>query len=142
MVTRPIPITIGRQRAPAAGRSPRGLARSAVTTLVVLDDQTGQPAGIITDTDVAHVVADGKDVNNVRISDAMTRDPAFVDAATSLQEVAELIRSGTYRRAGRRRLRSRRDRRDHRRLRRSPRPPGPGDPSVSRVDLWLSQPTT
>jgi hypothetical protein len=35
-----------------------------VTTLVVLDDQTGQPARIITDTDVAHVVADGKDVNN------------------------------------------------------------------------------
>jgi CBS domain-containing protein len=35
-----------------------------VTTLVVLDGQTGQPAGIITDTDVAHVVADGKDVNN------------------------------------------------------------------------------
>ncbi|HEX7267122.1 MAG TPA: CBS domain-containing protein [Streptosporangiaceae bacterium] len=62
-----------------------------MTTLVVLDDQTGQPAGIITDTDVAHVVADGKDVNNVRISDAMTRDPAFVDAATSLQEVAELM---------------------------------------------------
>jgi hypothetical protein len=35
-----------------------------VTTLVVLDDQTGQPAEIITDSDVAHDVADGKDVNN------------------------------------------------------------------------------
>jgi hypothetical protein len=71
MVTQPVP-TIGRQRAPAARAKARGsLARSAVTTRVVLDDQTGQPARITTDTDVAHVVADGKDVNNVRI----TRDP-------------------------------------------------------------------
>jgi hypothetical protein len=35
-----------------------------VTTLMVLDDQTSQPAGIIAGTDVAHVVADGKDVNS------------------------------------------------------------------------------
>jgi hypothetical protein len=66
---------------------------------------------MVLDTDVAHVVADGKDVNNVRISGAMTRDPAFVDAATSLQEVAELMTVRHYRLAGRRRLRSRRDRR-------------------------------
>jgi hypothetical protein len=41
----------------------------------------------------------------------MTRDPAFVDAATSLQEVAELMTVRHYRLAGRRRLRFRRDRR-------------------------------
>jgi hypothetical protein len=45
------------------------------------------------------------------ISGAMTRDPAFVDAATSLQEVAELMTVRHYRLAGRRRLRFRRDRR-------------------------------
>ena len=46
------------------------------TALVVLDDAERRvPIAVITDTDVAQAVADGKDVNNVRISGAMTVIP-------------------------------------------------------------------
>ena len=67
------------------------------TALVVLDAETDRPVGIVTDTDVSHVVADGKDVENVRISDVMTRDPTVVGTGTSVREAAELLVSGRFR---------------------------------------------
>src|SRR5262249_56869251 len=48
------------------------MKHAGATALVVLDTQTGRPIGILTDTDVAHVVADGKNVNDVRLGDVMT----------------------------------------------------------------------
>ena len=73
------------------------MKHAGTTALVVLDAGTDQPVGIVTDTDVAHVVADGKNVNDVRISDVMTPDPTVVGTATSLREAAELMTGGHFR---------------------------------------------
>jgi CBS domain-containing protein len=43
---------------------------------------TGQPAGIITETDITHAVADGKNLEEVRIHDLMTTRPAGPRART------------------------------------------------------------
>jgi CBS domain-containing protein len=67
------------------------------TSLVVMDSRTDQPIGIITDTDVAHAVADGKDVNDVRIRDVMTQSPTVVTPATSVRDAAELMTSHRFR---------------------------------------------
>src|SRR6266700_2758832 len=37
------------------------MKHAGTTALMVLDTQTGQPIGIITEADIAHAVADGKD---------------------------------------------------------------------------------
>ena len=73
------------------------MKHASTTALVVLDAETDRPVGIVTDTDVSHVVADGKDVENVRISDVMTRDPTVVGTGTSVREAAELLVSGRFR---------------------------------------------
>jgi CBS domain-containing protein len=73
------------------------MKHAGTTALVVLDAGTERPVGIVTDTDVAHVVADGKDVNNVRISDVMTSDPTVVGTGTSVREAAELMVAGRFR---------------------------------------------
>src|SRR5690349_24367564 len=73
------------------------MKHAGTTALVVLDAETDQPIGIVTDTDVAHVVADGKNVNDVRISDVMTPDPTVVGTSTSLREAAELMTDGHFR---------------------------------------------
>ena len=63
---------------------------AAATVLMVLDTQTDQPVGIITEADIAHAVADEKDVNRVRINNLMTR---------RRQEVCTRCGAGLYRRA-------------------------------------------
>ena len=73
------------------------MKHAGTTALVILDAATDQPIGIVTDTDVAHVVADGKNVNEVRISDVMTPDPTVVGTATSLREAAEFMMDGHFR---------------------------------------------
>jgi CBS domain-containing protein len=73
------------------------MKHAGTTALVVLAAETGQPVGILTDTDVTHVVADGKNVNDVRISDVMTPDPTVVGTATGLREAAELMTGGRFR---------------------------------------------
>src|SRR5215475_7198417 len=73
------------------------MKHAGTTALVVLDAETDRPVGIVTDTDVAHVVADGKDVNDVRISDVMTPDPTVVGTGTSVREAAELMVAGHFR---------------------------------------------
>ena len=54
-----------------------GLMHHANTdALVVLDYHHGQPVGIITAADIARAVADGKDLNQVRVHDLLaTRHP-------------------------------------------------------------------
>src|SRR5215471_123729 len=71
------------------------MKHAGTTALVVLDAETDRPVGIVTDTDVAHAVADGKNVNEVRISEVMTPEPTVVGTACSLREAAELIRRAT-----------------------------------------------
>lgn len=74
------------------------MRHSGETALVVVDDeQAMRPIGIITDADIAQAVADGKDVNQVRVRDLMTPDPTVVVAATSIHEAAEAMVTGHFR---------------------------------------------
>jgi CBS domain-containing protein len=73
------------------------MKHAGATALVVLDAETDRPVGIVTDTDVAHAVADGKNVNEVRISEVMTPDPTVVGTTCSLREAAELMTNGHFR---------------------------------------------
>jgi CBS domain-containing protein len=73
------------------------MKHAGTTALVVLDVDTELPVGIVTDTDVAHAVADGKNVNEVRISEVMTPEPIVVGTATSLREAAQVMTKGHFR---------------------------------------------
>ena len=73
------------------------MKHAGTTALVVLDAETDRPIGIVTDTDISHVVADGMNVNDVRISDVMTPDPTVVGTATSLREAGKLMTDGHFR---------------------------------------------
>jgi len=67
------------------------MKHAETTTLVVLSAATDRIAGIVTDTDIADVVADGKDVNQVRIEQVMRPEPAVVGRHASIEEAAELM---------------------------------------------------
>jgi CBS domain-containing protein len=67
------------------------MKHAETTALVVLSAATDRIAGIVTDTDIANVVADGKDVNQVRIEEVMKPEPAVVGRHASIEEAAELM---------------------------------------------------
>ena len=74
------------------------MRHAGATALVVLDGQdTNRPLGIITESDIVHTVADGKNVNEVRIRDVMTTGPTVVSANTSIPEAAETMTTGRFR---------------------------------------------
>ena len=74
------------------------MKHAGATALVVLDgQQTNRPIGIITEADIVRTVADGKDVNDVRIYDLMTARPAVISAATSIRDAAEAMTNGRFR---------------------------------------------
>jgi signal-transduction protein with cAMP-binding, CBS, and nucleotidyltransferase domain len=64
------------------------MKNAGTTALVVLNPQTGQPTGIITEADIAHAVADGKDLNEVRIHDLMTADPTIINTTVTIRDAA------------------------------------------------------
>jgi CBS domain-containing protein len=70
---------------------------AGATALMVLDTQTDQPIGIITEADIAHVVGDGKDVNSVRIQDLMTARPTVINTTTSVRDAAEVMMHSRFR---------------------------------------------
>ena len=72
------------------------MKHAGTTALMVVDAQTGQPAGIITEADVAHAIADGKDVNNTWVDAVITTRPA-VTATTSIRDAARTMTSSHYR---------------------------------------------
>jgi CBS domain-containing protein len=72
------------------------MKHAGTTALLVLDAQTGQPAGLITETDIDHVIADGKDVNNVRVNAAITTRPAII-TTTSIRDAAKIMTARHYR---------------------------------------------
>jgi CBS domain-containing protein len=95
-VMRPAPATI----------EPRGhvaaaaylMKHAGVTALVVVnDDQAKQPVGIITEADIVQAVADGKDVNDVRIRALITTHLTVITATTSIQDVARSMVTGHFR---------------------------------------------
>ena len=66
------------------------MKHAGTTALLVMDAQTGQPAGIITETDIDHVIAEGKDVNDVRVNAVITTRPA-ITTTTSIRDAAKIM---------------------------------------------------
>jgi len=74
------------------------MRHAGATALVVVDgQQTNRPVGIITEADIVHTVADGKDPNNVRILDLMTTSMTVVKQTTSIRDAAEMMVAGHFR---------------------------------------------
>jgi CBS domain-containing protein len=73
------------------------MKHAGATALMVLDAWTGQPIGILTEADVAHAVADGKDVNSTRIYELMTTRPTIIKTTTSVRDAAKVMTSGHFR---------------------------------------------
>jgi len=74
------------------------MRHAGATALVVLDTEDDKrPVGVITEADIVRAVADGKDMNDVRIRDAMTRDPTAISATTSVRDAAESMVAGHFR---------------------------------------------
>jgi CBS domain-containing protein len=72
------------------------MKHTGTTALIVTDTQTGQPAGIITEADVAHAVADGQNANDVRVHAVMTARPAITTTA-SISDAATIMTARHYR---------------------------------------------
>src|SRR5437899_12997495 len=64
------------------------MKHAGATALVIVDPRTGRPAGIITETDITHAVADGKNLNDVRIHDLMTARPVVINQPTTILDPA------------------------------------------------------
>jgi CBS domain-containing protein len=73
------------------------MKHAGATALMVLDAQNDQPVGIITEADIAHAVADGKDVNSARIYELMTTRPTVIKTTTNVRAAAKLMTSGHFR---------------------------------------------
>jgi CBS domain-containing protein len=72
------------------------MKHAGTTALIVLDAATDRLIGIISEGDVAHAVADGKDVNEVRIHNVMTTRPTVITPATSIREAAKIMTSSRF----------------------------------------------
>ena len=72
------------------------MKHTGTTALIVSDAQTGQPPGIITETDIAHAIADGKDVNDVWVDAVMTTRPAII-TTTSIRDAARIMTTRHFR---------------------------------------------
>ena len=73
------------------------MKHAGASALVVLSQHTGQPIGIITEKDIAHAVADGKDLEQTRIHDLMTASPTLINPTTSIPDAATLMSRGHFR---------------------------------------------
>ena len=66
------------------------MKHAGTTALMVVNARTGQPAGIITQADIARAIADGKDLNDVRVYAVMITRPA-VTTTTSIRDAAKIM---------------------------------------------------
>ena len=73
------------------------MKRADATALIVTQAGTGQPTGIITEADISHLVADGKNPDDVRIYQLMTARPTVVNTTTSIRDAAEVMTNGRFR---------------------------------------------
>jgi CBS domain-containing protein len=94
-VMRP-PVTTVEQNDHVAGAAYL-MKRAGATAIVVTQAETGEPLGIITEADISHLVADGKNPNDVRIYQLMTARPTVVSAATSIRDAARVMTNGRFR---------------------------------------------
>jgi CBS domain-containing protein len=68
------------------------MRKAGDTALVVVEDEADlRPVAVITDTDVAAAVADGKDPNDMRISDLPARKPITVPSEETAAAAANLM---------------------------------------------------
>jgi len=72
------------------------MKHAGATALMVVNAQTGQPAGIITEADVARAIADGIDVNDVWVDAVMTTRPALI-TTTSIHHAAKIMTTRHFR---------------------------------------------
>jgi CBS domain-containing protein len=72
------------------------MKHAGATALMVVNAQTGRPAGIITEADVARAIADGKDVNDVWVDAVMTTRPALI-TTTSIHHAAKIMTARHFR---------------------------------------------
>jgi CBS domain-containing protein len=72
------------------------MKHAGTTALLVVDAQSGRPAGVVTEADVSHAIADGKDVNDVWVGAVMTTRPAVVTTA-SIRDAAKLMTARHFR---------------------------------------------
>ncbi|HEY7143203.1 MAG TPA: CBS domain-containing protein [Streptosporangiaceae bacterium] len=74
------------------------MRHAGTTALVIVDAQDpSHPVGLITEADVVRAVADGKDVNHVRIREMMTAGPTVIAATTRIPDAARLMMTGHFR---------------------------------------------
>jgi CBS domain-containing protein len=66
------------------------MKHAGTTAVIVVDAHTGQPAGIITEADVARAIADGIEVNDVWAGAVMITRPA-VTTTTSIRDTAKIM---------------------------------------------------
>jgi CBS domain-containing protein len=72
------------------------MKHASTAALVVVDPRTDQPIGVITEADITQAVADGRDVNDVRIHDVMTTHPTVVGSTTSVRDAAIVMTNGRF----------------------------------------------
>jgi CBS domain-containing protein len=90
------PVTTVEQNDHVAGAAYL-MKRAGATALVVTQGPTAEPIGIITEADISHLVADGKDPNDIRIYQLMTPGPTVVNATTNIRDAAKVMTSGRFR---------------------------------------------
>ena len=90
------PVTTVEQNDHVAGAAYL-MKRADATALVVTRAETREPIGIITEADISHLVADGKNPNDVRIYQLMTARPTVVSDTTSIRDAAKVMTSGRFR---------------------------------------------
>jgi CBS domain-containing protein len=73
------------------------MKHAGATALMVLDAQNDQPVGIITEADIAHAVADGRDMNSARVYELMTTRPTVIKSTTNVRDAAKIMTSGHFR---------------------------------------------
>jgi CBS domain-containing protein len=73
------------------------MKQADATALIVTQAPAGEPIGIITEADISHAVADGKNPKDVRIYQQMTARPTVVNTTTSIRDAAEVMTSGRFR---------------------------------------------
>lgn len=73
------------------------MRHEAATALVVLDAQTNRPMGLVTEADIVQLVADGRDVDTVRIHDLMTTHLSFIRSTSSIRDAANTMINGRFR---------------------------------------------
>lgn len=65
------------------------------TALVVVDnEQARRPVGLVTETDIVQIVADGKDPDNIRIPTLMSRHPTVVRTSATVSDAARAMVAG------------------------------------------------